>query len=192
MYTVTVDALDEGRIMRYGLLREGAPVSYGHYISSLCEDADFRQYWINLLQASPFAVYRWETPAVHTGNLSAPFTFVLIDHPGLAAVTDRHAFRQKFEAAENDVTVFTNLGGDATLVVPVPQRPSTTYNHLGMFTERAPVMQQDAFWQQVGEAMRARIGARPVWLNTAGDGVSWLHVRLDDRPKYYRYAPYRG
>ncbi|MFL6237620.1 MAG: DUF6940 family protein [Thermoanaerobaculia bacterium] len=24
-----------------------------------------------------------------------------------------------------------------------------------------------------------------------GAGVSWLHVRLDDRPKYYGYGPYR-
>jgi hypothetical protein len=33
--------------------------------------------------------------------------------------------------------------------------------------------------------------ANPEWLSTAGAGVSWLHVRLDDRPKYYGYAPYR-
>ncbi|MGI9175867.1 MAG: DUF6940 family protein [Rhodothermales bacterium] len=24
-----------------------------------------------------------------------------------------------------------------------------------------------------------------MWLSTAGGGVSWLHVRLDSRPKYY-------
>jgi hypothetical protein len=32
---------------------------------------------------------------------------------------------------------------------------------------------------------------KPVWLSTAGAGVSWLHVRLDDRPKYYGYRPYQ-
>ena len=32
----------------------------------------------------------------------------------------------------------------------------------------------------------------PVWVSTAGAGVSWLHVRLDDRPKYYGYQPYRN
>ena len=35
-----------------------------------------------------------------------------------------------------------------------------------------------------------RLGGKPVWLSTAGLGVGWLHVRLDDRPKYYRHAPY--
>ena len=39
--------------------------------------------------------------------------------------------------------------------------------------------------------MQRRLSAKPVWLSTAGAGVSWLHVRLDDRPKYYGYAPYR-
>lgn len=39
--------------------------------------------------------------------------------------------------------------------------------------------------------MVARLGVRPVWLSTAGMGVSWLHVRLDARPKYYGFAAYR-
>jgi len=39
--------------------------------------------------------------------------------------------------------------------------------------------------------MQKRINAKRVWLSTAGMGVSWLHVRLDDRPKYYGHRPYR-
>jgi hypothetical protein len=39
--------------------------------------------------------------------------------------------------------------------------------------------------------MAARLSARPVWLSTAGAGVAWLHVRLDDRPKYYGFDEYR-
>jgi hypothetical protein len=30
------------------------------------------------------------------------------------------------------------------------------------------------------------------WLSTAGMGVPWLHVRLDDRPKDYGHRPYRN
>ncbi|MFO1021395.1 MAG: hypothetical protein U0903_11970 [Planctomycetales bacterium] len=33
---------------------------------------------------------------------------------------------------------------------------------------------------------------KPVWLSTAGAGVPWLHVHLDDQPKYYSHAPYRA
>jgi hypothetical protein len=42
----------------------------------------------------------------------------------------------------------------------------------------------------------SRSFALPGWissqpLSTAGAGVSWLHVRLDDHPKYYSYEPYQ-
>ena len=40
--------------------------------------------------------------------------------------------------------------------------------------------------------MEDRVNEIPVWLSTAGGGVAWLHVRLDDRPKYYSYAPYKN
>ena len=39
--------------------------------------------------------------------------------------------------------------------------------------------------------LRRRVGVKPVWLSTAGAGVAWVHVRLDDRPKYYGYDAYR-
>ncbi|MFY0533025.1 DUF6940 family protein [Nannocystis pusilla] len=31
-----------------------------------------------------------------------------------------------------------------------------------------------------------------VWLSTSGSAVPWLHVRLDARPKYYVFGPYRA
>ncbi len=42
-----------------------------------------------------------------------------------------------------------------------------------------------------GQEMEKRVSDKPVWLSTAGGGVPWLHVRLDNRPKYYSYRPYR-
>jgi hypothetical protein len=36
-----------------------------------------------------------------------------------------------------------------------------------------------------------RHGPRPLWLSTAGGGVDWVHMRLDDQPKYYRHLPWR-
>ena len=31
---------------------------------------------------------------------------------------------------------------------------------------------------------------RPMWLSTCGTGVAWVHMRLDQRPKYYTYTPF--
>ncbi len=77
------------------------------------------------------------------------------------------------------------------MVVPCPVAEASAYRHLAAFVRLAPESQRHALWQSVAEAMTRRIGAKPVWLSTAGAGVSWLHVRLDDRPKYYGFGPYR-
>lgn len=38
---------------------------------------------------------------------------------------------------------------------------------------------------------QAFAGVSDVWLSTNGVSTAWLHVRLDSRPKYYHYLPYR-
>jgi hypothetical protein len=44
----------------------------------------------------------------------------------------------------------------------------------------------------VAETMTEQLDLKePLWLSTAGQGVFWLHVRLDRYPKYYNHAPYR-
>ena len=111
---------------------------------------------------------------------------------GLAPSPDLEAFAEHFAAAtEAGVVVLPYLGGDAILVVPCPVVAPSAYGHLAAFVRQAPEPQRQALWQLVGETMARRVGAKPVWLSTAGAGVSWLHVRLDDRPKYYGFGPYK-
>ncbi|MEZ6141002.1 MAG: hypothetical protein R3B84_10560 [Zavarzinella sp.] len=120
-----------------------------------------------------------------------PFEFVLLDNPSLARQPDLTAFREHFSDGEADIVVFPNLGRNAILVVPCPVAEEFCYGHLAAFVRKAPKDQQDALWRVIANAMLQRINEVPVWLSTAGAGVSWLHVRLDDQPKYYGYAPYR-
>jgi hypothetical protein len=115
----------------------------------------------------------------------------LLDSPEPARRPDPHAFAKHFPGAQAGVATFANLGGDALMVVPCPVAEPSAYGHLAAFVRLAPEVQRHALWQSVGEAMARRVGAKPVWLSTAGAGVSWLHVRLDDRPKYYGFAAYR-
>jgi hypothetical protein len=58
-------------------------------------------------------------------------------------------------------------------------------------SDHASVSENHALWRTVGKTLQERIAEQPVWLSTAGGGVSWLHVRLDSRPKYYGYHPYK-
>ena len=168
-------------------------IDFAKTMSLLQSNHDFRQKIINLLAQSPFAGYRWECPAVTQQTLDRPFEFMLIEDSYLARRRpDMGAFKQQFKNVPGDgVVTFLNLGGDATLIVPEPTTPEIDYGHLGAFCRLAPQSQQHELWRSVGAAMGQRIGNKPVWLSTAGGGVPWLHVRLDDRPKYYRHQPYR-
>ena len=65
------------------------------------------------------------------------------------------------------------------------------YPHLATFIRAASADHKHALLSAIGSALVRRISDTPVWLSTAGLGVAWLHVRLDSRPKYYKYLPYR-
>jgi hypothetical protein len=116
---------------------------------------------------------------------------VLLDSPHLSRRPDLSAFAEHLDGTTSPVITFPNLGGDAVLVVPSPVGDLSAYGHLAAFVRQAPAAQRAALWLAVGNAMGERVSERPVWLSTAGAGVPWLHVRLDDRPKYYGYTGYR-
>lgn len=193
MWTALTLPADRPGTLRFQVQRAAAPASFADVIEAWQEDAGFRSWFNAVLAEVPFVAFRWETPAVSSRNVRRPFEFVVLDSPTLARSPDPEAFAEHFRAeATPEVVVFPNLGRDTVLVVPRPLAPPGAYGHLGAFVRRAPEHQQQALWRAVGEAMARRHGARPVWLSTAGAGVSWLHVRLDDRPKYYGFAPYRA
>jgi len=192
MWTQRQEQLAGGRIIKVAIDLDGSPVSYAEVLRSWQIDADFRSFFIRILSASPFESFRWETPPLTSSTSTRSFEFVMLDSPGLARAPDLKTFAGHFRRdAEGGVVEFPNVGKDAILVVPCPLGPASAYGHLAAFTREAPESQQHSLWQQVGSAMERRLGNKPVWLSTAGAGVSWLHVRLDDRPKYYGYVPYR-
>lgn len=120
-----------------------------------------------------------------------PFEFVLVNSNTLARVqADDRPFRSHFNETDL-VAVFSNIGGDATLVVPTPIASKSVYPHLAQFVRNAPEEQLDQFWQSVGRTYQQKLTEQRLWLSTSGLGVYWLHVRLDSRPKYYTHAPYR-
>src|SRR5215212_1807025 len=182
MWTSRTERLPGG--LRVAIDLDGSPVSFAEVLLLWREDAEFRAFFIDQLAGAPFTAFRWETPRLTAATADRPFEYVLIDSPGLAKTADPDAFAAYFGGAKEGVVEFANLGRDAVLVVPCPDGPHPAYRHLAAFVRQAPEAQKHALWQLVGEAMQRRLGDRPVWLSTAGAGVSWLHVRLDDQPKY--------
>jgi hypothetical protein len=193
--TFTLDAtpLPGGQGLGLALHRNGAPLSVRATVDLWQREPGFAAWFNGALAALPFAAFRWETPAVTRDTADQAFVCVALDSPSLARAPEPEAFAAHFARSPGaPVVEFSNLGGDAILVVPTPAADPSAYGHLGAFVRQAPAAQHVALWAQVGAAMERRLGPRPVWLSTAGAGVSWLHVRLDDKPKYYGHAPFRG
>lgn len=193
MWTTQISDIGRPGTLRFVLRRGSDAASYSEVVEAWQTSTEFRSWFNELLASLSFTAFRWETPPVSALTASRPFEFVVLDSPDLARRPDPDAFVEHFQSQpHSDVLVFPNLGGDAIMVVPRPVAPASAYGHLAAFVREAPGRQQDAFWQAVGDAMVRRISTKPVWLSTAGAGVSWLHVRLDDRPKYYGFARYRS
>lgn len=194
MFDATIDNIEPNRITRYFLTRDAAALTFSNVLDLWQSDADFRNYYSQLLADSPFDAYRWETPTLTASNVTQPFQFVLLNSPGFCSrQTDQTAYDSYFTADDTDygVVSFANLSGDATLVVPSPRTDISAYGHLAAFIRHAPNNQIDAFWRIISNAVKSKISHIPLWLSTAGGGVAWLHVRLDSRPKYYGYSPYK-
>lgn len=186
-WTARHEPVARGR--RYTLDVDSRAATVADVLAGWEADAAFRSHFNQLLADAPARAFRWETPAVTGETLTRPFEFVLLDDPALDRTPDRAAFADQF--GDGEVVTFPNLGGDAVLVVPCPLAAAANYGHLAAFARGAPESQRDALWRAVGAALRRCVGETPVWLSTAGAGVAWLHVRLDDRPKYYGHAAYR-
>ena len=168
-------------------------LSFHDVIGLWRDNAEFREYFTTLINESSFDAFFWETPPVTERTLNRPFEFVLVQGVELSRLRpDRSPFISHFSAQPSEeVLTFPNLGSDAILVVPAPLADDGCYTHLGRFLRSAPRSQVRALWRSVGLAMQERISSLPTWLSTAGMGVSWLHLRLDSRPKYYRHEPYK-
>ena len=194
MFQATMDEIEPDRITRYRVIRDGACLTYSNVLDRWQQDTDFRNYFTQLLADSPFPAYRWETPAVTESTVNQPFQFVLLNSPGFAQrKSDPKPFESFFvtDNTNEGIVSFANIPGDAMLVVPSPRTDNESYGHLAAFIRNAPEAQLNAFWRVVGTSVNSRIGDNPLWLSTAGGGVAWLHVRLDSRPKYYGYSPYK-
>ncbi|MCC9608663.1 hypothetical protein LOC68_09140 [Blastopirellula sp. JC732] len=176
---------------RYVVRYSQQTLSNAEAISRLRKDAEFAA-WLNAeLADAPYAAFRWETPPVDAATTDKPWEFVVLNSPNLARPPERHQFAQHFASSVSTVATFANLRRDALLIAPTPIAEENAYGHLAAFVRQGPEEQRLALWKEVGEQVKRRLGTRPVWLSTAGAGVSWLHVRLDDSPKYYGYQPYR-
>lgn len=187
------ELIDSNRIQKISIFTDDKQLTYSEVIELWQQGKSFREFFISLLADTSMPAYFWETPPVKEATVNKAFEFVLVDSPKLAALKpDPSDFQQHFESATSEVVTFPNLGKDALLVVPCPISKIPASTHLAAFVRDAPNSQQHLLWQTVGRELQQRLNEQPIWVSTSGLGVYWLHVRLDERPKYYAYKPYKN
>lgn len=178
-------------IIKYKITANEQPLTYRSWITYLKTSIDFVDFFVDLLKASNHTAFFWEVKPVNIKAVSKDFEFVLVKSNSLPNIKADEFTFQKYFTEDQQVVNFSNLGGDAELIVPTPIGKPDDYAHLAVFLRNAPQDQIQKFWQTIAIEFESRINEKTVWLSTAGLGVSWLHVRIDSRPKYYRFQAYK-
>ena len=191
MWNFDSTTTQDGRTTHVAIAVDGEPLAFADALGHLEHERPFREYLTGILASAPYAAFRWELPAVSTSTASRPFEFVMVDDPRLERAPDPGPFAPYFAAADApDVIATDNLSHTATLVVPRAIATLVTYVHLARFVRAAPPAQIHALWRCLAATATRRLSPRRQWISTAGAGVGWLHVRIDDTPKYYVHRPY--
>ena len=203
-------SLNKKLIYKYRCLDRSIPMTYGKFLDLLSDistskGAQFRHIFIETIKNFPSIAFFFECISITSSEVnSKPIEFILMESNELAAITvDGIPFHNKFEHLDNNQLVisFNNLGGDSTLIVPCPiyintdsKSPDQSYAHFAHFIRKGGRIQIDKLLVKIGEELKRILRESPntkKYLSTSGLGVSYLHVRIDNVPKYYQYAPYK-
>ncbi|BDS11402.1 DUF6940 family protein [Aureispira anguillae] len=178
---------------QFRIKQEDKLLTFGNVIQLWKTSALFRTFYTQLLREVPFLAFFWENSPFTNNSLDQPYEFVVVGTDAFNGKKPNALSFNQYFSIEQPVISFPNLGKNAQLVVPCPLSNSyEVYTHLGSFIRNAPVQQIDRFWQVMGHEVEKHLNECPLWLSTSGLGVYWLHVRLDQRPKYYSHSPYKS
>jgi hypothetical protein len=193
---LTVEArrrsIENGRGEIIQFVEEDRLLTAQHLITRWRDDEAFRDVFVSELAATTYPGFFWELPPLSKALLEEPFECAVIWSDALAHMrADPSDFADQLKAASGSVTSFHNLGRDALLIVPSRVSSADCYGHFAAFVRDAPREQQHALFRLLAdEAARLLEAGRRFWISTSGLGVPWVHVRLDNYPKYYQYRPY--
>lgn len=178
--------------IRFRLKKDDHFLSFAEVFDLWEKEEDFVDFYTESLIQTEYEAFYWEHPALQEEYLEKRYECILQrSRPLERARVNEEAFQEHIHTSQ-PCADFLNLGKNARLVVPTKQADTTGYRHLGEFIRTAQASQIKAVFQRVGKAMKQELSAeKMIWLNTAGLGVIWLHIRLDTRPKYYKTKHYK-
>jgi hypothetical protein len=148
--------------------------------------------FINILSVTnSFDEYYLEfSPTTRNQINSDIFEFVLIKTSGFSLKADIISFGvEKINKNSNQIIWFPNPSNSAVLVVPCFNHlfPIDNYIHIGTFMRSSNINQKFNLVITMFKIYFNELSSEPnkkLWLSTHGKGVGWLHIRIDQIPKY--------
>lgn len=200
--TITNEQVEEGTLQgrsftKYSVKSGGKQLSMADWAKLLSKDPQVSLDLSSLMAKLSSPAVFFETPPTTKETVNTrDAEFVLVEAPRLAEFAKQanvDAFAEHFQGCDTPSCSFSSLGGDAQLIAPRPISDEAQYGHLMDFVRSADPTQVSSTWQLAAQTWLAQLETdpEPRWFSTSGLGVAYLHFRVDTRPKYYTYAPYK-
>ncbi len=178
--------------IRFKIQHNNQCLSFQQVFKRWSEDENFIKFYVKELIEINHQAFYWEHPALTKAYLTKDYECIIQKSRPLETLSANERAFSDYIFKDTSVEDFMNIGKDARLVIPTKQSTKDIYNHLGKFIRHAEETQILNVFKRLGKIIEKEIENRaPIWLNTAGLGVIWLHIRMDTRPKYYKTDKYK-
>jgi len=178
---------------RFRVKRDTQYLSFKEVFELWRNSSEFVRFYVATLIKLNYQAFYWEHPAINKGFLKKKYECVVQQSQRLTLLAVNETAFERYLYVKEEVADFMNLGKNARLVIPTKKTKADIYNHMGKFIRMATEQQLLALFKRVGKVIKEAMEKQQlIWLSTAGEGVIWLHVRLDTSPKYYKTAAYKN
>ena len=134
--------------------------------------------------SKPSFNYMWKTVPLTKKTLHMPFVSMFLPNDKLPEEEDYTQYKKYITPKCNQTASFWNPSETTYLLIPCP-RNRKNFSTLKYFNDQCSETQSLNFWKAAGEiAFDYRDAGEPVWINTHGTGIPYLHLRYDETYKY--------
>jgi hypothetical protein len=190
-FSIEIKGQNENTV-RFRLKKEYQNLSFKEVFKLWRDNADFIEFYKDELIKLNYQAFYWEHPAIKEAFLDKNYECILQRSKPLEHLASNESAFKDYLDSKEKVVDFMNLGKNARLIVPTKKTDRAIYNHLGLFIRLAEKEQIIEVFKRVGVSIFKEIKTQKlIWLNTAGLGVIWLHIRMDTKPKYYKTKRYK-
>jgi len=178
--------------VKFRLKKEEQYLSFKNVFELWANDSEFVEFYKTELIKLNYQAFCWEHPALKKEFLEKKYECILQRSKPLEHLPINENVFKNYIYEKEQVADFMNLGKNARLVIPTKKIDKEIYNHMGKFIRLADAEQVNEVFKSIGKIIFEEIETKKlIWLNTAGLGIIWLHIRMDTKPKYYKTKSYK-